>query len=204
MIFLLDNSDSFTQNLHHYALVSGLDCRLFREDEITIEEVERLNPDGFIFSPGPQTPAEHPLMNAIIKRYWEEKPMLGVCLGFQALGLFFGGKLEKAPVPVHGKPCLIEQLRIEDSPTNNKERTTNNYSRMFQDVSNPFVATRYHSLIIKGLEKTPFEIIATTHDGIAMAAVHKTLPLWGVQFHPEAILTVEGAQIIKNWATLLL
>lgn len=137
--------------------------------------------------------------------------MLGVCLGFQAMGLFFGGKLEKAPVPVHGKPCEIHQLGIwnlelgiEDSPTNNEQLTTNNYSRMFQDVSNPFVATRYHSLIIKGLEKTPFEITATTHDGIAMAAVHKTLPLWGVQFHPEAILTVEGAQIIKNWATLLL
>jgi anthranilate synthase/aminodeoxychorismate synthase-like glutamine amidotransferase len=188
MILLIDNYDSFTYNLYDYIRQSGLECILYRNDEITIHEIEKIDPAGFVFSPGPKRPQDHPLMFEILEKFYKTKPILGICLGYQAIGEFFGAKLIKAPVPAHGKVCEIFHER----------------EGIFQGIPSPVAVTRYHSLILTDFIGSGLKITSQNKEGIAMSAAHKELPLWGVQFHPEAILTDYGLKMIQNWAQLVL
>lgn len=188
MILLIDNFDSFTYNLYDYLQQCGQEVKLYRNNEINCEEAEALQPAGIVFSPGPMSPQQHPLMMQLIERNFQQIPMLGVCLGYQALGQFFGAELVKAPLPTHGKVAVVEH----------------NGHKMFSQIPSTFNVTRYHSLVLQGLENTLFEMNSSTRDGLAMSAAHKELPLWGVQFHPEAVLTEHGLQLLRNWVRLFL
>ena len=187
MVILIDNYDSFTYNLYDYALQAGRDCSVCREDEITMPDIEKMAPAGFIFSPGPEKPENHPLMFEILKKYFKSKPILGICLGHQAIGEFFGAKLIKGEKPMHGKVSEIKHTGHE----------------MFQGIPQQFNVARYHSLILENLDGTELKPTSFTHEGVLMSLAHKNLPIWGVQFHPEAILTGFGMKIIKNWKILV-
>ena len=183
MIFLLDNHDSFTYNLYQYFGELGEDVIVKRQDAITLTEVEAMNPDLIVISPGPCTPDQSPLSLAIIEHFMGTIPILGVCLGHQAIGQFFGGKVVKAKRPIHGKttPIRHDQLGV------------------FTDLVNPLEVTRYHSLIIER-SSLPEELLITAEsdDGEIMGIRHKVHPIEGIQFHPEAILTQSGHQLLKN------
>jgi anthranilate synthase/aminodeoxychorismate synthase-like glutamine amidotransferase len=157
---------------------------VFRNDKISLEEIANKKPKGILISPGPRRPEDAGICVELIRQFGKEIPMFGVCLGLQSIGYAFGGNIIRANELMHGKTSLIEH----DGKT------------VFKNVTNPFVATRYHSLVI---EKENFpselEISATTNDGTIMGARHKSFPLEGVQFHPESILTKEGPKIISNW-----
>jgi anthranilate synthase/aminodeoxychorismate synthase-like glutamine amidotransferase len=157
---------------------------VFRNDKISLEEIANKKPKGILISPGPRRPEDAGICVELIRQFGKEIPMFGVCLGLQSIGYAFGGNIIRANELMHGKTSLIEH----DGKT------------VFKNVTNPFVATRYHSLVI---EKENFpselEISATTNDGTIMGARHKLFPLEGVQFHPESILTKEGPKIISNW-----
>lgn len=183
MIFLLDNYDSFTYNLYQYFGELGEDIVVKRQDAITITEIEAMHPDFIVISPGPCTPSDSPLSLAIIEHFMGKIPVLGVCLGHQAIGQFFGGKIVQANKPIHGKTTLIRH----------------DQQGIFSDLVNPLEVTRYHSLIIER-STLPEELLITAEadDGEIMGIRHKTLPLEGIQFHPEAILTEAGHQLLKN------
>ena len=187
MILLIDNFDSFTYNLQDYILQTSEQCVVKRNDEITIAEIERLEPDGIILSPGPGKPSDHPLLFQILKTFHKRVPILGVCLGFQAIGEFFGMILAKAPEPRHGKTSKI----------------THDGKNIFDKIPNPLLVTRYHSLTLTKYSGSDFEINSLAEDGVPMAGKHRELPVFGVQFHPEAILTEHGLQMIKNWVQLI-
>ena len=187
MLLLIDNFDSFTYNLQDYILQTGEECRVYRNNEIDIQGIRELNPEGIIISPGPGRPEDHPLIFQLLKEFSASTPMLGVCLGFQAMGEFYGMELIKGPAPSHGKTTKI----------------THSGEGLFWDIPSPFAVTRYHSLILSKYSETDFDIISFNDEGIPMAGKHSTLPLWGVQFHPEAILTEHGLNIIKNWIRLI-
>ncbi|MFC1606800.1 anthranilate synthase component II [Candidatus Latescibacterota bacterium] len=184
MIVMIDNYDSFTYNLVQYLGELGADLQVYRNDKITVEEVGRMKPEKIVVSPGPCTPNEAGISVALIQKYSGNIPILGVCLGHQSVGQAFGGKVVRAPELVHGKT----------SPVSHDGRT------IFAGLSNPFTATRYHSLIIEK-ESLPecFEVSAWTDDGIIMGIRHKEHPTEGVQFHPESILTDEGKQLLGNF-----
>jgi len=183
MIFLLDNYDSFTYNLYQYFGELGEDIIVKRQDAITLTEIEALHPDLIVISPGPCTPNESPLSLAVIEHFMGKIPILGVCLGHQAIGQFFGGKVVPATRPIHGKTTPIRH----------------DQQGVFTNLPNPLEVTRYHSLII---ERTTLpkelRITAESSDGEIMGIRHETLPLEGIQFHPEAILTLAGHQLLKN------
>ncbi|MHB8075280.1 aminodeoxychorismate synthase component I [Desulfosporosinus fructosivorans] len=183
MIFLLDNYDSFTYNLYQYFGELGEEIIVKRQDAITLTEIETMHPDLIVISPGPCTPNESPLSLAIIEHFMGRIPILGVCLGHQAIGQFFGGKVIQAIKPIHGKtaPILHDQQGV------------------FTDLVNPLEVTRYHSLIIER-SSLPKELIITAEsdDGEIMGIRHRTLPIEGIQFHPEAILTQSGHHLLKN------
>jgi para-aminobenzoate synthetase len=183
MIFLLDNHDSFTYNLYQYFGELGEDVIVKRQDSITITDIEAMHPDLIVISPGPCTPSESPLSIAIIEHFRGKIPILGVCLGHQAIGQFFGGKVVKAEKPIHGKTVPILHDR----------------QGVFTDLVNPLEVTRYHSLIIER-STLPEELLITAEsdDGEIMGIRHKTLPIEGIQFHPEAILTQFGHHLLKN------
>lgn len=182
-ILLLDNYDSFTYNLCDYLLQTGAECRVVRNDAISLAEFEDIDFEALVFSPGPKRPADAGLMPALVARYHDTVPMLGICLGHQALGEFFGAELVKAGVPMHGKTTAV-----------------NHYGHpLFEDVPERFTAMRYHSLLLRSLSGTPLECIARTDAGEIMALAHRNLPLLGVQFHPESIGSDFGLQILKNW-----
>lgn len=187
MIIIIDNYDSFTYNLVQYLGELGEIPSVYRNDKITISEIEKLNPSHIVISPGPCTPDEAGISMEVVKYFAGKIPVLGVCLGHQAIGQVFGGKIIRASEPVHGKVDLV----YHDGKT------------IFKDVENPFTATRYHSLIIER-ESLPsfFEISAETKDGIVMGIRHKDFKVEGVQFHPESILTTEGKKILKNFLAL--
>ncbi|MDI6892067.1 MAG: aminodeoxychorismate/anthranilate synthase component II [Actinomycetota bacterium] len=187
MILMIDNYDSFTYNLVQYLGELGASLEVFRNDKITIQEIEGFNPAHIVISPGPCTPNEAGISMEVIRRFAERIPILGVCLGHQAIAQVFGGRIVRAPIPVHGKTALIHH----DGET------------IFSGVENPFVATRYHSLIAER-ETLPdcFKISAETKDGIIMGIRHKELVVEGVQFHPESILTTEGKKILSNFLKL--
>lgn len=184
MLLLLDNFDSFTYNLVDYFGQLGIETYVVRNNT-SLEEVQRLPVKGIILSPGPGAPAQAGCMMALIKEYHNKVPMLGICLGHQALGEFFGAKLEKGIRPMHGKISSI--TCVQDS--------------IFEDLPEKMDVVRYHSLV---LTQTPEVIIplAQTGDGELMAFRHKTLPLYALQFHPEAALTTYGLEMLRNWATI--
>lgn len=189
-ILIIDNYDSFSYNLFQYfGELTGPRGEVIvkRNDEISVNEIRALRPDALVISPGPGTPDGAGISVAAIRELHEEMPILGVCLGHQALGQVFGGTVRRAPLPVHGKSA---QVRHDGDP-------------LFDGLKNPFEAARYHSLVVaaKGFPRA-LKVIAKTADGLVMAARHRTFPVWGVQFHPESILTPEGKKIIRNFLAL--
>jgi len=187
LILLVDNYDSFTFNLRDYLLQLKLDCRVIRNDDRSLSDIELMNPSAIVFSPGPKTPSDAGQMMELIGRFHNSIPLLGICLGHQAIGEFFGAKLVKANKPMHGK---TSEVIFEEHP-------------LFKNLSNPFTVMRYHSLILDDVFNTPLKIIARTNQEEIMAIVHNTLPICGLQFHPESILTPVGLQILTNWKTWL-
>lgn len=187
MILLIDNFDSFSCNIYDYVLQCGVLCAMYRNDSISIEEIKALNPAGIIISPGPGRPEDHKLIRPLLETFHENSPIFGICLGHQAIGEFFGAKLIKAPVPVHGK---VSDIFHHGHP-------------MFAGIPSPHAVTRYHSLVLDRLEGTGLEETSHTPDGIIMSLAHSTLPIWGVQYHPEAILSEYGLRLFKNWLGLL-
>lgn len=184
MILVIDNYDSFTYNLVQYMGELGANMNIFRNNKITLKEIETLKPDKIVISPGPCTPDAAGISLELIKTFSGRIPVLGVCLGHQVIGQAFGGIVVRAPKVVHGKTSAI----YHDGRT------------IFNGISVPVNATRYHSLIVER-ETLPecFEISAWTEDGIIMGLRHKTHQTEGVQFHPESILTVEGKNILANF-----
>ncbi|QNU27827.1 aminodeoxychorismate/anthranilate synthase component II [Geobacillus sp. 46C-IIa] len=184
MIVMIDNYDSFTYNLVQYLGVLGEELFVKRNDEITVAEIERLRPDFLMISPGPCTPNEAGVSLEAIARFAGKIPIFGVCLGHQAIAQAFGGRVIRAPRLMHGKTSSV----YHDGET------------IFRGVPNPFTATRYHSLIVEK-ETLPdcFVVSAWTDEGEVMAIRHKTLPIEGVQFHPESIMTSHGMQLLKNF-----
>ena len=187
MILLLDNYDSFTYNLAQYLGQMGQDLEVRRNDEITLEEIEEEWPERIVISPGPCTPNEAGISVALIQRFAGEIPILGVCLGHQSIGAAFGGRVVRAPQIMHGKTSEIHH----DGKT------------IFKGLPQDFVATRYHSLIVEreSLPKS-LEISAETANGIIMGQRHRQMPVEGVQFHPESVLTEVGFQLLQNFLTL--
>lgn len=184
MILIIDNYDSFTYNLVQYFGELGANLKIYRNDALTIEQIDALRPERIVISPGPGRPEGAGISVELIKAYSGKKPILGVCLGHQCMGYAFGGKIVRAKKLMHGKTSMIRH--------NNKD--------IFKGIKNPFEATRYHSLVIekKSIPKC-FNVTARTSDGEIMSIHHKKFPLWGVQFHPESILTTEGKRILKNF-----
>ncbi len=184
MILVIDNYDSFTYNLVQYLGELGADPRVFRNDEITISKIKRMKPKAIIISPGPGTPKDAGVSNTVIEKFSGRIPILGVCLGHQCIGEVFGGRIVRASRIMHGKTSMVYH----------------NGKSIFKNVKNPFEATRYHSLIV---ERTTvpriLEIIAKTRQNEIMGLKHREHPTWGVQFHPESILTSEGKRILRNF-----
>lgn len=184
MIMMIDNYDSFTYNLVQYFGALGADMKVFRNDKISIAGIRRLKPKKIVISPGPGRPEDAGISCAVIKEFSGRIPILGVCLGHQSIGFAYGGRIVNAKKLMHGKTSMIYH----------------NKKTIFKGIPNPFEATRYHSLIVekKGLPEC-LEIIAWTKEGEIMGLKHKEYPLWGVQFHPESILTKSGKDILNNF-----
>lgn len=184
MILLLDNYDSFTYNLAQYLGELGCAVEVHRNDRISVEQIEKKKPERIVISPGPCTPQEAGISVELIQRLAGKIPMLGVCLGHQAIGAAFGGKIVRAPKLFHGKTSQIEH----------------DGSGVFADLANPFEATRYHSLIVerKSLPRE-LRITAETKDGIIMGMQHRKYKVAGVQFHPESVLTQSGKKLLSNF-----
>ena len=187
MLLMIDNYDSFTYNLVQYLGELGEDIKVFRNNKISIGEIERLNPDRIVISPGPCTPKEAGISVEAVKHFAGRIPILGVCLGHQSIGAAFGGDIIRAPRLMHGKTSLVHH----DGKT------------VFEGLPNPFEATRYHSLLIKK-ETLPecLEITAWTELSEIMGVRHKELVIEGVQFHPESILTTVGKDLLGNFLKL--
>ncbi|WP_430535693.1 aminodeoxychorismate/anthranilate synthase component II [Listeria rocourtiae] len=187
MILLIDNYDSFTYNLYQYLLELGKEVRVVKNDQITLAEVCEINPESIVISPGPGTPDEAGVSLAIIQQFSGKIPILGICLGHQAIVQAFGGEIVRAPEPVHGKTSII----------------TNDQEGVFTSLSARFSVTRYHSLIASE-PYFPSELIITakTEDDLIMAVRHREFLVEGVQFHPEAILSEHGHEILKNFVKL--
>ena len=187
MLLIIDNYDSFTYNLVQYLGELGAEMKVVRNDELTVDEIEELAPERILISPGPGTPDAAGVTLGVIERFENRLPILGVCLGHQAIGQHFGGKVVRAPVPVHGKPVEI----LHDGKT------------VFEDIPNKFAAGRYHSLIVDRDEwPDELEVSAESPDGLVMGLRHRTKPIEGVQFHPESILTEHGKTLLQNFLRL--
>lgn len=187
MLLMIDNYDSFTYNLVQNFGELGEDVRVYRNDKITIEEIEALKPTRIVVSPGPCTPKEAGVSVETIRHFGGRLPLLGVCLGHQSLAAAFGGEVVRADRLMHGKTSMIRH----DGRT------------IFRDLPNPFEATRYHSLVVnRATLPDCFEISAETDEGEIMGLRHKRLGIEGVQFHPESILTVAGKDLLRNWLKL--
>jgi anthranilate synthase/aminodeoxychorismate synthase-like glutamine amidotransferase len=187
MILVLDNYDSFTYNLVQYFGELGADLHVVRNDQISVDEIAKLGPERIVVSPGPCTPHEAGISCEVIKNFGEKLPILGVCLGHQCIGEVYGGEVVRADRLMHGKTSPILHTG----------------TGVFAGLPSPFEATRYHSLIVKR-DTLPdvLEITAETAEGEIMGLQHKTLPVHGVQFHPESILTTEGKRLLRNFLEL--
>ena len=184
MILLIDNYDSFTYNLYHYLGELGATVRVVYNDKISLDEIAVLRPEKIVISPGPCTPKQAGISCDVIKRFGAQTPILGVCLGHQAIGAAYGGRIIRAPTVMHGKLSKVSH----DSKS------------VYRGLKNPFAAMRYHSLVIDP-ESLPVDLLvsARTDDGIIMGVRHKTFPVEGVQFHPESILAEDGKKLLKNF-----
>ena len=187
MVLVIDNDDSFTYNLVQYLGELNVELQVRRNDEIMLDAIRDLKPERILVSPGPCSPRESGLSNEVIRTFGQHIPIFGVCLGHQCIGHVFGAEVVVNYRMMHGKTSLIKH--------NGKD--------LFEGMANPFLATRYHSLVIKR-DTLPacLEITAETDEGEIMGVRHKELPVWGVQFHPESILTENGRQMIKNFLKL--
>ena len=184
MILLIDNYDSFTYNLYQYLCELGADVTVARNDKISLEEIEAMDPQGIVVSPGPCTPKEAGISGEVVLRFGEKLPVLGVCLGHQTIGYAYGGVVERAPEIMHGKTSMV----YHDG------------KGLYEGLPNPFEAIRYHSLIVNPESLPDFlEVTSRTGDGIVMGVRHKSLPVEGVQFHPESIMTRVGHDLLRNY-----
>lgn len=184
MIVLIDNYDSFTFNLVHYLGGLGADVVVHRNDKVTAADVVAMQPDAIVLSPGPCTPNEAGICLELIEKAAPTIPIMGVCLGHQAIGQVFGGKVVRAPVPVHGK---MSDIRHESTG-------------VFRGINGPFKATRYHSLVVeRGSMPNELMVTAQADDNLVMGLAHRELPIHGVQFHPESIASEHGHLILKNF-----
>jgi para-aminobenzoate synthetase component 2 len=184
MFLMIDNYDSFVYNLVRYLEELQEDVKVFRNDKLTLEDIENMKPQGIIISPGPKSPENSGICVDVIKKFAGEIPILGICLGHQSIGYAFGGNIVKGKEPVHGKVFSVHHKGIG----------------IFKGIKNPFKVTRYHSLIIEK-ESLPecLEITSESSDGVIMGIKHKKFLIEGVQFHPEAELTEFGHEILKNF-----
>jgi len=188
MIIVIDNYDSFTYNLVQYLGELGADLRVYRNDKISIDELKTMQPAAFVISPGPGSPdKDSGISNDVLVAFSSEVPILGVCLGQQCMGHVFGGKVVRAPKLMHGKTSMIHH----------------NGRDLFHGLPNPFEATRYHSLIVQEPLPPALEVTAFTTDGELMGIRHKEHPTFGVQFHPESILTTHGKQLLGNFLVMV-
>jgi anthranilate synthase component 2 len=188
MVFVLDNYDSFTYNLVQYMGELGADMVIRRNDELTVEQIDDLNPERIVLSPGPCTPQEAGVSIPLIRHFAGKIPILGVCLGHQAIGAAFGGNVVRAPKLMHGKTSPVEH----------------DGRNLFTGLASPMTCTRYHSLIVSE-EGLPDELEVTARvekDGTIMGLRHRRFPIEGVQFHPESVLTMDGKSLIRNFLNL--
>lgn len=186
-VALIDNYDSFTFNLVHYLGELGADVSVWRNDEIGVGEVLEARPDAIVLSPGPCTPNEAGICLDLVRAASDSTPILGVCLGHQAIGQAFGGEVVRAPQPLHGKTSRINH----------------NARGLFRGLNGPFEATRYHSLILeRNTKPDALDVSAETDDGLIMAVEHREKPVYGVQFHPESIASEHGRDILRNFLEL--
>jgi anthranilate synthase/aminodeoxychorismate synthase-like glutamine amidotransferase len=183
MLVMIDNYDSFTYNLVQFFGEFGVDMRVFRNDRVTCEQVRTMQPEQLVISPGPGTPDDAGVSNQLIRELGPHIPTLGVCLGHQCIGQVFGGRVVRAGRLMHGKTSQVYHYG----------------DRLYTGVGSPFTATRYHSLIVEEPLPPALEITAFTKEGEVMGLRHKEYPIFGVQFHPESILTESGMQILKNF-----
>jgi anthranilate synthase component 2 len=187
VILLIDNYDSFTYNLFHYLGELGAQVKVVRNDEITADQALALKPQGIVLSPGPCTPNEAGICLDVIKQADGRMPILGVCLGHQAIGQVYGGRVVRAPEPMHGK----------------LSRVHHSGKSVFRGLNNDFLATRYHSLTIDPPSMpAALEVTATSEDGVIQGVMHKTHPVHGVQFHPESIASENGHALLNNFLTI--
>ncbi len=187
-VVVIDNYDSFVYNLVQYLGELGAEPTVFRHDEITVDELAAREPDGILISPGPGTPNEAGISNAVIEELGPTTPVLGVCLGHQCIGQVFGGQIVRAPTIMHGKTSWV---RHEGHG-------------VFAGLADPFEATRYHSLVIDPASMPDeLDVTASTEDGVIMGVAHKRFPIQGVQFHPESILTTVGHDLMRTWLASL-
>jgi para-aminobenzoate synthetase component II len=186
-ILMIDNYDSFTFNLVQYLGILGEDIKVRRNDKITVGEIKKMSPSKIVISPGPGRPEDAGISKEIIKHFYKEVPILGVCLGHQCIGEVFGAEVINSGLVIHGKTSRI----YHDGKS------------IYEGVENPFEAARYHSLILKkDTIPSSFDVTARTEDGIVMGIRHKENKLEGIQFHPESFLTPAGLQILKNFINL--
>jgi anthranilate synthase/aminodeoxychorismate synthase-like glutamine amidotransferase len=186
MLLLLDNYDSFTYNLYQYLSELGAEVAVRRNDQVTLDEIEAMQPDSIVISPGPCTPNEAGLSCQVIEAFGPRIPLLGVCLGHQAIGQVYGGHVIRAPEPMHGKTSVIHHQG----------------QGVLRNLPQPFEAIRYHSLIVeRSTLPDELEITAETADGLIMGLRHRTHPVEGVQFHPESIMTSVGKDLLRNFLT---
>jgi anthranilate synthase/aminodeoxychorismate synthase-like glutamine amidotransferase len=184
VILMIDNYDSFTYNLVQYLGILGADVKVRRNDQVTLEEIETMAPERLVISPGPGVPQTSGIIVPLIQRFYQQVPILGVCLGHQAVAVALGGKVVRAGRLMHGKVSEIHH----------------DGQGVFHDVPDPFTATRYHSLAVEeGTLPSSLEITARAEDGEIMGVRHKDYPVHGIQFHPESILTEEGMRILENF-----
>lgn len=183
MLIVIDNYDSFTYNLVQYLGELGAEIRVFRNDQVTLDEIRALKPDHIVISPGPGDPDDGGISNQVIRELGPTIPVLGVCLGHQCIGHVYGGKVSRAPRLMHGKTSSIYHKG----------------KGLFDGIPSPFRATRYHSLIVEDPLPDCLEVTAFTRDGEVMGLRHKAYPVVGVQFHPESILTEHGKRILQNF-----
>ncbi len=188
MILLIDNYDSFTYNVKHYLNEIGAEVQTYRNDKITIKEIEEINPKAIVLSPGPCTPNEAGICLKLIEKFKNKFPILGICLGHQSIGQAFGGKIIRCEEIMHGKVDSMKHFNHE----------------IFKNIENNFLATRYHSLIIdRNTLSKDFIVTAETNNKIIMGIAHSQLPIYGFQFHPESIGTKIGKDLLKNFLKLI-
>lgn len=186
-IALIDNYDSFTWNLVHALGALGAEVEVHRNDQVSVKDIAAKKPDAIVISPGPCTPKEAGISMDVIKELGGETPILGVCLGHQSIGAVYGGDVVRAPSPVHGKLSAVRHKG----------------EGLMRGINGSFEATRYHSLVVKrDTMPADLKVTAETDDGLVMSVSHKTLPVHGVQFHPESILSEQGQTILKNFLDL--